>query len=133
MLAFEIRGVDVEGREIDAIDEILLRQLGETDWKGSAMPVKMDGPSATLVEPLTQGASESRTIALMEFGQPDENIGIAEKAAKRIEFLVARRGCVFCKDDSGNVSARGQNDILKGLQQRREYAGVHLYQNLLTR
>src|SRR6266850_1416869 len=106
MLACEIFRTDVKGRKIDAIDEILLRQFGETDLVRTTMPVKMDRPAATAIQPFAEGTRDSRTIALMKLRQPDENVGITEEPAKRIQFLIGRRSRVFGQDDSGNVSAR---------------------------
>ena len=64
MLPLQIFRADVKRRKIDAVDEILLRQFGETDWVRPTMPVKMDAPAPPIVQPFAQGTSQSWTIAL---------------------------------------------------------------------
>src|SRR5689334_2907978 len=106
MFALEVFRVDIQRCKIDAIDEILRRQFGKTDWVRTAMPVKMDSAASPVVQPFAERPGEGRTIALMKFRQPDENIGIIEQPSQGIEFVVRRRGRVFSKDHAGNVSTR---------------------------
>src|SRR5207245_2626608 len=87
MLMMEVVSADVQGRKIDAIDEILGRQCAKADWVRTAIPMKVHGPSATRVKPFNQSTSKSGTIALMQFRQPNKNVDLTEETAKRLEFF----------------------------------------------
>ncbi len=133
MFAREIGGINLESGQINAVDEVLRRELDNTYRIRTAVPVKMYGPAASRIEPLDEGASEGRATALAKLWEPDEDISVLEELAKRGEFPVGCRICIFSQDHAGDVSTRSTDYVLKRRDQRREYTRVEFDYYLLTR
>ena len=80
VLPLKIFGTDIEGGQIHPVDEILGRHFHKTDRKGTTVPVEMQSPAASGIEPFVESAGKCRAAALMPFRKPDKDVGIVEES-----------------------------------------------------
>src|SRR6185369_11640558 len=106
MLALQVLGRNIESGKIHVVDKILRRHFREADGIRTAVPMEVHGTTTPHIEPFVQSAPECRPVTLMNFGQPDEDISVAEKPAQGRELFIGGIRDVFGENYCRNVGSR---------------------------
>ena len=120
MFALDLRGIEIETFEIDAIDDVLRRQFDKANRIRTAMPMEMHCPAAPRIEPFGDRARQCGTVGLVEFREPDEHVSLEEDLPKRGELFLGIRNRILGKNRAEDVRARRSDQLLERRDDGRE-------------